>query len=165
MNIADAIAILEKETPDPALGLPEEIFLYISRTTPLVNVDLLIKDQRGRTLLSWRDDKYCGRGWHLPGGIVRFKETLESRIKKVAELEIGSPLAFEPAPLAVNQMIHNKTKNRCHFISFLYRCSLPDNFAPLNKGLCDGDQGFLKWHEICPDKLLEFHDIFYRKFI
>jgi hypothetical protein len=85
LNLTDAISVLVKRVPDPSRGLPEEIFYYISRTTPLINVDLLIKDEKGRTLLSWRDDAYAGKGWHVPGGIVRFKESLETRIRRVAE--------------------------------------------------------------------------------
>ena len=36
-------------TPDPTAGLPEDLFLFISRITPLVNVDLLIQDDAHRT--------------------------------------------------------------------------------------------------------------------
>ena len=89
MNISEAIAILDKETVNPQAGLPDELFRFISRITPLVNIDLLIKDDLGRTLLSWRDDQYFGAGRHLPGGVIRFKEVLETRIKNVAESEIG----------------------------------------------------------------------------
>ena len=53
MEIKEVIEILEKYVSDPSKGLPDEVFFYISRTTPLVNVDLLIKDENGRTLLSW----------------------------------------------------------------------------------------------------------------
>ena len=53
--------------------------------TPLVNVDLLIKDS-GRTLLTWRDDEFYGPGWHIPGGILGFKERALDRLAKVAEL-------------------------------------------------------------------------------
>ena len=56
MSIADAIDVLDRSVTDPGLGLPDEVFYYISRTTPLVNVDLLIKDEIGRVLLAWRDD-------------------------------------------------------------------------------------------------------------
>ena len=56
MNIHKVIEFLDKQISNLSLGLPEEIFLFVSRTTPLVNVDLLIKDENGRTLLSWRDE-------------------------------------------------------------------------------------------------------------
>lgn len=163
MYIKDVIEFLDKNVPDPKIGLPEDLFLYISRITPMVNVDLLIKDELGRTLLSWRDDKYAGTGWHIPGGIIRFKESFETRIKKVAEIEIGSEIKFDLNPLAINQTFNNDQDIRGHFISLLYKCALPASFIPDNKELKENDPGFLKWHESCPDNLLKFHEI-YRKY-
>lgn len=144
--------------------MPDDVFYYISRITPLINVDLLIKAENGRTLLAWRDDVYAGSGWHLPGGIVRFKETLETRLAKVAESEIGAALQFDPAPIAVHQMIHTARDIRGHFISFLYNCSLSGSFVPENKGLGPRDRGYLKWHKMCPANLLPVHEI-YREYI
>jgi len=164
MDIATAIKILEKEVPDPSLGLPEDLFFYISRVTPMVNVDLLIKDEKGRVLLSWRDDVYAGKGWHLPGGIVRFRETLEERVQEVARLEIGRSVEFDPHPIAINQIINHQRRIRGHFISLLYKGSLPARFVPKNKGRARTDAGYLAWHEACPENLLALHEI-YRKFL
>lgn len=164
MDIADAIAVLDKQVPNPLEGLPDEVFFYISKTTPLVNVDLLIKDENGRTLLSWRDDQYAGKGWHVPGGIVRFKETLETRVKKVAETEIGAEVKFDKVPMALNQLIHPDRDIRSHFISILYKCFLPGTFIPENKGLSHKDLGYLVWHDSCPGNLIKYHEI-YRRYI
>lgn len=164
LDTEGAVAALIEAVPDPSLGLPENVFYYISRTTPLVNVDLLIKDERGRTLLSWRDDPCAGTGWHVPGGIVRFKETLETRIEKVAETEIGAVVRFEPNPIAIHQIVHSKREIRGHFISLLYRCFLSGTFEPANEGRSFGDAGYLRWHDRCPTNLLPIHEI-YRKHI
>jgi len=164
VNITDAITVLDKYTANPSEGLPDEVFFYISRTTPLVNVDLLIKDEKGRILLAWRNDEYCGKGWHIPGGIVRFKETFEERIKKVAETEIGLDIRFDPAPIAVNELIIPERDIRSHFVSILYKCFLPGTFIPENKGFSHKDAGYLRWHDSCPDNLIRFHEI-YRKYI
>ena len=48
-------------------GLEEEIFIAVSTIIPIVNVDLLILDSQNHILLSWRDDVYFGKGWHIPG--------------------------------------------------------------------------------------------------
>lgn len=162
MKINQAIDYLEKQIKDPKVGLPEDIFLFVSRLTPLVNVDLLIKDENGRTLLSWRDDLH-GTGWHIPGGIVRFKEKMETRLLKVAKKEIGVPIEFDPKPLALNQFICSQD-TRGHFISILYKCFLSKNFIPQNNRLKEKDQGYLKWHDKCPSNLIKSHEI-YRKFI
>lgn len=161
MEISEAIKFLESRIGDPKQGLPEEIFLFVSRLTPLVNVDLLIRDEKGRTLLAWRDDQYAGTGWHLPGGILRAKERMETRLRKVAAAEVGAEVEFDPVPLAINQMI-GKNDTRGHFISILYQCFLSGRFVPENRGLKAADQGFLRWHETCPDDLIKVHEI-YRK--
>ena len=164
MNIVDAIEFLGKHAPNPTTGLPDEVFYYISKTTPLVNVDLLLKDETGRCLLAWRNDKYCGKGWHVPGGIVRFKEPLETRVRKVAENEIGAEINFDITPLTINQCIHHERDERSHFISLLYNCSLSSTFVPKNKGLFSDDAGYLMWHNCCPDNLLKIHEM-YKKYL
>lgn len=164
MTITSAIKIIEKQVLNPSVGLPDELFYFVSKITPLINVDLLIKDQNNCTLLAWRDDKYAGTGWHIPGGIVRFKESLGTRVKKVAESEIGIEVQFEPEYIAINEMINKEKDVRGHFISILYKYSLSSSFVPENKGLFEKDPGFLKWHQTCPDNLLKSHDI-YRKYL
>lgn len=163
MNANEAIKFLEKQISNPSFGLPEDFFLFISRVTPMVNVDLLIKDEKGRTLLSWRNDEFHEHGWHIPGGVVRFKEKLEKRIEKVAETEIGTKIKFDPAPLAINQIILRR-KTRGHFISLLYKCFLSSKFFPKNEGLTNNDQGYLKWHDSCPKNLLKVQKM-YKNFI
>jgi hypothetical protein len=164
LNTEDAIETLVRRVPDPSMGLPDEVFYYISRTTPLINVDLLIKDELGRTLLSWRDDLYAGTGWHVPGGIVRFKETLERRVKKVAETEIGTKMNFDVTPIAINQFIHPDRSVRGHFISIMYKCFIPGSFKPPNKGISFGDRGYISWHDQCPSNLIKIQEI-YRTYI
>lgn len=163
MNGRKAIEFLGRQIENPAKGLPEEIFLFVSRLTPMVNIDLLVKDENGRTLLAWRDDVYAGKGWHLPGGIIRFKEKMEERVRKVTETEIGAPVEFDHVPVALNEVVCEHD-TRGHFISVLYKCSLPASFVPTNAGLTSKDPGFLKWHETCPDDLVKVHEM-YRKYL
>jgi ADP-ribose pyrophosphatase YjhB (NUDIX family) len=164
LNISEAISFLDHQVPNPAGGLPEELFLYVSRTTPLINVDLLVKDERGRTLLSWRNERYTDTGWHVPGGIIRFKENFETRIKKVATTEIGTDVTFDPIPIAINEIIHPNQAIRGHFISLLYKCFLDGSFVPQNKSLSINENGYISWHDSCPHELFKFHEI-YRSFI
>lgn len=162
-TLKEAIEIIENSIENPNIGLPEEIFLFIGRIMPVVNVDLLIKDENNRILLSWRNDYIFGEGWHVPGGVVRLKETLEDRVNKVAESEIGTKITFKNKPLKVVQSILEQ-KERCHFIGFLYECYLPSSFVPDNKNLNINDAGFLMWHDKCPDNLLKTQEI-YRNYI
>src|ERR1700756_3053304 len=93
-ELSRLVAELEALVPFPQEGLPEPVFLLVSRLTPLVSVDLLIKDELGRTLLTWRDDESYGPGWHVPGGIVRYQENAAHRIHEVARMELGARVEF-----------------------------------------------------------------------
>jgi len=163
VNIHEAIAAIDGMVPDARKGLPEEVFLLASRLTPMVNVDLLVKDAAGRTLLSWRDDEFSGKGWHIPGGIVRYKETFEERILKTARKELGAEVVFDPVPAAIEQFFCEHV-SRGHFVSFLFKCRFLEEFSPENKGLAETSRGYLKWHTVCPENMINIHEA-YRKYI
>jgi len=160
MTVEEAIVFLNSQAPTPTLGLPEDIFLFASGITPLVNVDLLVQDGLGRTLLAWRSDIYSGTGWHVPGGIVRFKERLETRVQRVAEHELGTRVEFDPQPIALNQLIHPNRNSRGHFLSILYRCRLPPGFEVSNADRTPADPGYLQWHDACPPNMVHCHEIY-----
>jgi colanic acid biosynthesis protein WcaH len=165
MNIAEACQFLDGQIPDKTVGLQDEIFYFISRLTPMVNTDLLVKDKTGRTLLAWRDDEYCGKGWHIPGSIVRFKESLEHRIIETAKKELATTdITYNQTPLFLHEIILPYLDNRAHFISFLYECSLSPDYVILNNGKSVNDPGYLAWHNGCPDNLIVMQEP-YRKFI
>lgn len=163
-TLQEAVQFLEDQVPCPGDGLPDEIFYYISRVTPLVNVDLLVRNPDGRILLAWRNDIYCGQGWHIPGGIVRHQETFEERIRQVSMKELGVMVDFDPTPLATNELIHYERKTRSHFISMLYDCRLPTGFLPDNTGRDRNAAGYLEWHGQFPDNMIHYHAAVYRKF-
>jgi ADP-ribose pyrophosphatase YjhB (NUDIX family) len=167
MTFSDAIRILDDLAGDPHTGLPEDLFLFISRMTPLVNVDLLIQDERNRTLLTWRRDEHHGTGWHVPGGIIRFQETAHQRIREVARLELGASIEFEPSPVGVMESIGppRQKPDRGHFISLLYRCRLNSPLDPrLEAATNPPEPGNWQWHTGSPPDLLAVHQM-YQPFI
>lgn len=151
---------------DPNIGLPEPLFLLVSRLTPLINVDLLIKNDSGNTLLTWRDDQFHGPGWHVPGGIIRFKETAQARIHKVAMNEFGGTVIAEDRALAINELIAPRRNVRGHFISMLYRCRLTSQLDATRQAFSDHSlqAGQWRWHAKSPANLIEQHEC-YRSFI
>lgn len=164
-EIKYAINAIDSLIVDPNKGLPEDIFLLATRITPMVNVDLLIKNEKNQTLLTWRDDRYSMPGWHVPGGIIRFKETMAERVLAVARTELGAEVEFVPVPLVINELIHPERKERGHFISILYKCrlsSIPDESLAFHGGVPRTGQWM--WHEKCPDNIISVHEI-YREYI
>lgn len=164
MELSKAISFIEAAIGDPSKGLPEDVFLLISRISPMVNVDLLIKNQNNQTLLTWRDDIYYKAGWHVPGGIIRFKETAADRIRAVANTELGCEVKFCEVPLAIHECIDGDRRDRGHFISLLFSCSLLTAPAPIleyKSGQPRLNQW--KWHDNCPQNILSVQEI-YRKY-
>lgn len=165
MRINGIIGLLDSLINDPSEGLPEDVLLFVSRITPLVNVDLLIKNSQGQTLLTWRDDGLHPAGWHIPGGIIRFKETVKDRIHAVAATELGTEVKPKTKPLAIKEVIARSRPVRAHFISLLYECTLlgsPDERRRYAKGT--PKPGEWAWHQECPRNLICVQKM-YREFI
>ena len=168
LRIAKIVQQLEKEMQeegiDSCCGLPESLFLLVSSLTPIVNIDLLITDYKKGVLLTWRDDPFYGRGWHIPGGCVRMKETLDKRIQITALKELGTTVNYHHDPIAVREAminverpwLHNQLY-RSHNISFLYLSTLPSGYCLYNNGLNEHVSGYMKWFTDWPDDLLACH--------
>ena len=156
---------VSQHVADPKIGLPQDLFYFVSSLTPLVNVDLLIKNNRGQTLLTWRADRFHGPAWHIPGGIIRFKEGLGDRIKKVAHAELGCGVRFSKAPVDVRSLVNTERDVRGHFISLLYLCELQGEPNPSMKAsAADPRAGDWAWHDTAPHNLIKVHEVF-RQFI
>lgn len=155
-EMLEAIRSIEARIRAPGNGLPEELFLFVSRLTPLINVDLLIRDVQGQILLTWRDDAIFGQGWHVPGGCVRLGESFGDRIFAVAESELGAQVAFEPAPLAIYETVDKTRSSRTHHVSLLFDCRLVGKLARQHKYSGDNPKaGSWEWHSHCPDNILQ----------
>jgi colanic acid biosynthesis protein WcaH len=146
-------------------GLPIDAFYFVSQLTPLINVDLLIKNKNGQVLLTWRDDRFYGPAWHIPGGIIRFKENIEDRIEKVALIELEASVRFAPEPIHIRGLINSERDVRGHFISLLFLCELTSDL-PKETAYIKGDPrpGQWAWHNGAPKDLLKVHEAF-RKYI
>ena len=155
----------------PEAGLGEELFLLVSSLVPIVNVDLLVYNDKGQFLLTWRDDPPCGQGWHVPGGCIRFRESCEQRIRKVAQKELGiGDIKYELEPIKVFEIIsreHRDIKNqneRAHFITLVFKCYAPDGFTIEGQSFREGEVGYMQWFDHLPDNLLSIQSC-YREII
>lgn len=161
--VSKLINEIRKYIDNPEESLPEEIFLFATEITPMINVDLLIRDNKGRILLSWRNDKFYEKGWHVPGGIIRLKETFEERIQKTAISEIGCEVLYEKEPKEIVQIICKDMVSRGHFITFVYECRIPKGFEINNGKKKENEAGYLKWFNEFPDNMVNVHH-FYKKY-
>ena len=164
-DILDTIATLRRAVGSAHTGLPDDVFLFISSLTPMVNVDLLVRDGSGRVLLTWREDAFYGPGWHIPGGIIRFKEQTADRIAAVARSELSATVTFDKTPLCVHEMFNHTRDIRGHFISLLYACWLTAPLDELHRFQPDQPRaGGWAWHAACPPNLIPPHHVYRRWF-
>lgn len=150
-------------------NLPEDLFRFVSRRTPLVNVDLLLQRESPtgvrETLLTWRDDEFY-LGWHVPGGVIRFKEAFTERIAAVAWTELRAIVECPPEPVAIFNLINTERATRGHFVSLLFPCTLLG--GPADNLRCVDIQrplhGQWAWHRGCPVDLLTPQRV-YRRYL
>lgn len=145
------------DSVDGREGVGKTLFESISRLTPAVSVELIIKsaDQR-YSLLTWRDDELYGPGWHVPGGVIRFKEALNSRIEKVLKHEIGVSAAMVEGPIGFHEIFNEKRDKRGHFICLVYKVILSED-PPIDTRAQDNliASGQWRWFAKCPKNLIE----------
>jgi len=161
-EIREAAALIDQLVPDAQSGLPDDIFYLVSRLTPLINVDLLIVNAANEKLLTWREDRFYGPGWHIPGGIIRFKESIEQRIIKVAQHELNTTVNFDPTPVVITEIMNNHRDIRGHFISMCFKCQLTQSLLETERAysIVEAKAGQWHWFNTMPDNIIEPHQRF-----
>ena len=161
--VVDMLRGLDLEASE---GLDESLFLLVSSLVPLPNVDLLVTNDKGQILLSYRDDEYYGQSWHIPGGCLKFYETFEHCITTTSERELGCIVSFDKEPLSVKNVIRGPNESqahpneRGHNVAILFKCYLPNGFVINNREKSPSDNGFLQWFDKLPDNFLAIQYIF-----
>ncbi|HET7768743.1 MAG TPA: NUDIX domain-containing protein [Chloroflexota bacterium] len=176
-SLSQPIAAIDRAIGQPHPGrLPLDLFLLVSRLIPLFTVDLWIQNEDGSVLLTWREDEFFGRGWHVPGSALRLGETTQHRLHECAREELGAEIEAEPLPFdlmeEIQPHIHDgtdpKARDRAHNVSAAYRCRLlapPDPARAYTRESGQYPQpGQWAWHPRCPDELLAVHRCYEKHF-
>ena len=87
--------IMDEEGIDPTKGLPKELFHFATTLIPCANIDRFIT-RGNQLLLTWCHDEFYDQGWHIPGGCLRMRETLDNRVQETARNEIGTEVIYDP---------------------------------------------------------------------
>jgi colanic acid biosynthesis protein WcaH len=69
--------------------LSEELFKSVVASTPLVSIDLLVRDAQANILLGKRINRPAKDFWFVPGGRVLKDETIEQAFNRLLEAELG----------------------------------------------------------------------------
>jgi len=79
------------------MRLKLETFLDIVRHTPLVSVDLIVRDETGRILVGLRNNRPAKDCWFVPGGRICKDERIAGAFRRVAHEELGADVSIDDA--------------------------------------------------------------------
>ena len=71
------------------MWLPDETFKSIIQHTPLISIDLIVRNEQGHVLLGKRVNAPAKGYWFVPGGRVRKNETLDDAFVRLVREELG----------------------------------------------------------------------------
>lgn len=100
---------------------PYTVFIALCKIVPMIAIDVAIMLDKNRVLLTHRKDDFYN-GWHIPGSILRYKESPNDAIKRVCQKELS--LKISKPCFASFFNIHDI---RGHVITLLYTA------RPINK--------------------------------
>ncbi len=69
--------------------LTDTDFLRIVEATPLVSIDLILRNERGEVLLGRRNNKPAQGLWFVPGGRIRKNERVAEALRRISRRELG----------------------------------------------------------------------------
>ena len=75
--------------------LPPAIFGVVVRHTPLVSIDLLVRDAQGRLLVGQRRHPPARGTWFVPGGRIDKDERLAAAFTRLTTIELGAAFSLE----------------------------------------------------------------------
>lgn len=69
--------------------LPLNTFKTVIKSSPLVSIDLVVRNNRGQILLGKRVNRPAKDCWFVPGGRILKDETFEQAFKRLINQELG----------------------------------------------------------------------------
>jgi len=90
----------EKDAAQSGGLLPTEVFRIVVDSTPLVSIDLILRNGDGEVLLGLRNNRPAAGSWFVPGGRIRKGETIPAAFRRVCRDELGVALRWETARCA-----------------------------------------------------------------
>ena len=77
--------------------LETELFKSIVEHTPLISIDLIIRNEDGKALLGQRLNRPAQNYWFVPGGRILKDESFENAFKRVTLEELGVQISINEA--------------------------------------------------------------------
>jgi len=79
--------------------LDQQTFSTVIESTPLVSIDLIVKNSAGKVLLGERLNRPAKGFWFVPGGRILKDESLVNAFKRLTKEELGIEFVIDEAKL------------------------------------------------------------------
>lgn len=79
--------------------LPRDDFAQVIRHTPLVSIDLIVRDESDRVLVGLRVNRPARGTWFTPGGRINKDERMDDAFLRISHAELGRPIPRGAASL------------------------------------------------------------------
>lgn len=77
--------------------LDNETFRTVVASTPLISIDLIIRNHEGAVLLGKRNNRPARSNWFVPGGRIQKNERVDVAFKRLVQAELGIDLDISQA--------------------------------------------------------------------
>ena len=137
----------------------DQQFLNIIDTTPLVSIDLIIKNNEDKILLGKRLNRPAQGYWFVPGGRICKNEKISDAFSRISKTELGTALSLSETQIlgAYNHIYDDNYLGRpninTHYVVLAYQLKLL-NDLDLHT---DNQHSELKWWSI--HELLDSFDV------
>lgn len=128
--------------------MTDDEFLRIVDATPLVSIDLILRNERGEVLLGQRLNRPAQGTWFVPGGRIRKNERVQEALRRISERELGVPIDDAKLLGVFDHLYEDNFRGvpdiSTHYVVLGFAAQLP-SAAPI---IADNQHGELKWWRV-----------------
>lgn len=135
--------------------LPTELFATIIDSTPLISIDLIVRDENDNILLGERLNAPARGFWFTPGGRIYKNESLAQAFERITSAELGVAIAMSEASFhGVYEHFYEDSAMgdhiSTHYVVLAYNVTLPTTHHPLNTNhpLVNDQHQSYKWIDV-----------------
>ena len=128
--------------------LDRDKFLAVVDATPLVSIDLIIRNERQEVYLGKRLNRPAQGFWFVPGGRIRKNERVAAALQRISLAELGFPLTAAKLIGVFDHIyddnFHGARGINTHYVVLGHEVTVPTHtvFQP------DAQHGEMKWWTI-----------------
>ena len=125
---------------EPAIKLNRDDFAQIVKNTPLISIDLIVRNKEREVLLGLRNNEPARGFWFVPGGRILKDERMAQAFRRIGRDELGTELEISDGKFLgvfehlYDENFHQETGFGTHFVVLAYEIINSGRFEDLPNG-------------------------------